>query len=144
MLPTAFVRVDALPLTANGKLDVAALPNPEHAAAEAYVPPRTAAEQVVAEIWGEVLGRETVGAEDNFFALGGHSLLATQVLSRVEQAFGVKLPVRALFEEPTVAALAARLDASGEGTLAEAMAELEGLSEEELMALLAAEAAEGD
>jgi acyl carrier protein len=145
MVPTAFVRLDALPLTANGKLDVAALPDPEHAAAPAFVAPRTAAEQVVAEIWAEVLGRETVGAEDDFFALGGHSLLATQVLSRVEQAFGVKLPVRALFEEPTVAALAARLEASGEGALAEAMAELDALSEEELLALLAeTEAAEGD
>jgi amino acid adenylation domain-containing protein len=144
MVPTAFIRLDALPLTANGKLDVAALPDPERAAAEVYVAPRTAAEQVVAEIWAEVLGRERVGAEDDFFALGGHSLLATQVLSRVEQAFGVKLPVRALFEEPTVAALAARLEASGQGTLAAAMAELDGLSEEELMALLAeTEGAEG-
>ncbi|MFL5383052.1 MAG: amino acid adenylation domain-containing protein [Longimicrobiaceae bacterium] len=145
MVPGAFVRLDALPLTANGKLDVAALPDPNHAEPEAWVAPRTAAEQVVAEIWAEVLGRERVGAEDNFFALGGHSLLATQVLSRVEQAFGVKLPVRALFEESTVAALAARLEASGEGALAEAMAELDNLSEEELMALLAeTEGAEGD
>jgi acyl carrier protein len=143
MVPSAFVAMGALPLTANGKLDAAALPDPEPAAAAEHVAPRTAAEQVVAEIWAEVLHVDRVGAEDDFFALGGHSLLATQVLSRVEQAFGVKLPVRALFEEPTVAALAARLESSAEGTLADALAELDALSEEELMALLEAEGAEG-
>ena len=73
MVPSAFVRLDALPLTANGKVDLRALPDPEErASAGAYVPPRTAAEQVVAEIWGEVLKTERVGVDDNFFALGGH------------------------------------------------------------------------
>ena len=112
-----------------------ALPDPEPAAEAAFVAPRTAAEQVVAEIWAEVLGMETVSVDANFFALGGHSLLATQVLSRVEQAFGAKLPVRALFEHPTVATL----EADDEGVLAEALADLEDLSEEELMSLLAEE-----
>ena len=139
MIPAAIVRLDALPLTANGKLDVRALPDPEPAAEAAFVAPRTAAEQVVAEIWAEVLGMETVSVDANFFALGGHSLLATQVLSRVEQAFGAKLPVRALFEHPTVATLAATLEADDEGVLAEALADLEDLSEEELMSLLAEE-----
>jgi amino acid adenylation domain-containing protein len=141
MVPSAFVTVDALPLTANGKLDVAALPAPPASPAAAHEPPRTAAEQVVAEIWGEVLGKGRVGVEDDFFALGGHSLLATRVLSRVEQAFGVKLPVRALFEHPTVAALAVRLESAAAGTLADALAELDALSEDELMALLEAEGA---
>jgi len=145
MAPTAFVRLDALPLTANGKLDTRALPDPDPVAAAGHVPPRTAAERVLAELWAEVLHAERVGAEDNFFALGGHSLLATQVLSRVDQAFGVKLPVRALFEHPTVAALAAAIEATGTGVLAEPMDELEGLSDEELEALLAeVEGAEGD
>ncbi|HEX8905295.1 MAG TPA: non-ribosomal peptide synthetase, partial [Longimicrobiaceae bacterium] len=145
MVPAAFVALDALPLTANGKLDARALPDPEPATGTTYVPPRTAAEQVLAEIWGEVLKTERVGVDDNFFALGGHSLLATQVLSRVEQAFEVKLPVRAIFEHPTVAALAAELEASGTGVLAEAEAELAALSDEELAALLAeVERAEGD
>jgi acyl carrier protein len=136
MLPSAFVRLDALPLTANGKLDAAALPGPEPAAATGHVPPRTAAERVLAELWAEVLHADRVGAEDNFFALGGHSLLATQVLSRVDQAFGVKLPVRALFEHPTVAALAAAIEATGTGVLADPMDDLENLSDEELEALL--------
>ena len=145
MAPAAIVRLDALPLTANGKLDVRALPDPEPVATVGYVAPRTAAEQVLAELWAEVLHTDRVGVEDNFFALGGHSLLATQVLSRVEQAFGVKLPVRALFEHPTVAALAAAIEATGTGVLAEPMDELEALSDEELAALLAeVEGAEGD
>ena len=146
MVPSASVPLQALPLTANGKLDERTLPDPGPAsAAAAYLPPRTAAEQVLAEIWGEVLKTERVGVHDNFFALGGHSLLATQVLSRVEQAFEVKLPVRAIFEHPTVAALAAELEASATGILAEAEAELASLSDEELAALLAeVEQAEGD
>jgi len=145
MVPSAFVRMDALPLTANGKLDVGALPDPEPAAAAGYVAPRTAAEQVLAELWAEVLRLERVGVDDNFFALGGHSLLATQVLSRVDQAFGVTLPVRALFEHPTVATLAAAIEATGTGVLAEPLADLEALSDDELAALLAeVEGAEGD
>jgi amino acid adenylation domain-containing protein len=137
MVPAAFVRVDALPLTANGKLDLRALPDPDLAAAAAYVAPRTAAEQVLAEIWGEVLKTERVGVHDNFFALGGHSLLATQVLSRVEQAFEVKLPVRSIFEHPTVAELAAELEPRAADALAQAEAELGELSDDELAALLA-------
>ncbi|HYH80302.1 MAG TPA: amino acid adenylation domain-containing protein [Longimicrobium sp.] len=145
MAPSAILRLDALPMTANGKLDTRALPDPEPVAAAGYVPPRTAAEQVLAELWAEVLHAGRVGAEDNFFALGGHSLLATQVLSRVDQAFGVKLPVRALFEHPTVAALAAAIEATGTGVLAEAADGLDDLSDEELEALLAeVEGAEGD
>ncbi|HET7229444.1 MAG TPA: amino acid adenylation domain-containing protein [Longimicrobium sp.] len=145
MAPSAFVRLDALPLTANGKLDVNALPDPEPTAAVGYVAPRTAAEQVLAELWAEVLRVERVGVEDNFFEIGGHSLLATQVLSRVDQAFGVKLPVRAVFEYSTVAALAAAIEATGTGVLAEPLDGLDDLSDEELAALLAeVEGAEGD
>ncbi|HYH81776.1 MAG TPA: amino acid adenylation domain-containing protein, partial [Longimicrobium sp.] len=112
MVPGAFVALDALPLTPNGKVDRRALPAPEGPEAEqVYVAPRTAAEEVLVEIWGEVLGVERVGVEDNFFGLGGHSLVATRMVSRVRQAFGVEVPLRAVFEAQTVRALAGRVEA---------------------------------
>ncbi|HEV2147714.1 MAG TPA: non-ribosomal peptide synthase/polyketide synthase [Longimicrobiaceae bacterium] len=119
MVPGAFVVLERLPLTPSGKVARRALPAPERSSAEDFVAPRTPAEEILAGIWGEVLRVERVGAEDDFFALGGHSLLATRVVSRVRQAFGVELPLRAIFEAPTVAGLAVRiglLQAGGKGT----------------------------
>jgi amino acid adenylation domain-containing protein len=108
MVPTTFVLLESLPLTPNGKVDRRALPVPDAGRpqdAGIYVAPRTPVEEVLAGTMGEVLGLERVGVHDSFFALGGHSLLATQVISRVRGAFQCELPVRALFETPTVEGL---------------------------------------
>ena len=105
MLPHAYVVLDALPLTSNGKLDRRALPAPDWSAQTAtdYVAPRNATEQALAQLWQEVLGVERIGVFDSFFDLGGHSLLATRLITRIEQHFGVQLPLRNLFENPTIA-----------------------------------------
>jgi amino acid adenylation domain-containing protein len=110
MIPSAFVVLNALPLTAQGKVDRRALPAPETGHEEHAAAPRTPTEEVLAGIWEEVLGRERIGVDADFFDLGGHSLLAIQVVSRVRRSFGVELPLRALFEDPTVAMLAGRIE----------------------------------
>nr|WP_246763569.1 non-ribosomal peptide synthetase [Rhizobium sp. 007] len=108
MVPSAFVRLDALPLTVNGKLDRKALPAPEDDAyaRRAYEAPRGEIETALAEIWAELLGVERVGRHDNFFELGGHSLLAVQLSSRMSQAVGVALPLTRLFATPVLAEVA--------------------------------------
>ena len=109
MVPAAFVHLDALPLTTNGKIDRAALADPDWQRPELLgerVAPRTPVEEIIAEIWQELLGVEAIGIHDSFFDLGGHSLKAGQLVLRVRDQLGVELPVRTVFEAPTVAEMA--------------------------------------
>src|SRR5437588_3804567 len=113
MVPAAYVRLERLPLTVNGKVDRRALPEPEERPElGAYEAPRNEVEEVLAEIWGEVLRVERVGVHDNFFELGGDSISSMRVISRVRQAFEVDVPIRVLFTAPTVAGLAEQVEAS--------------------------------
>jgi acyl carrier protein len=144
MVPAAFAVVDAFPLTPNGKVDRAALPEPDavrHTGDGAT--PETETEREMAAIWAAVLQQEEVFADDNFFDLGGHSLLATQLVMRVREAFSVELPLARIFEAPTVAALSAVVDAAKDAVLAALIDELDGLSDDEVRALLEAESFAG-
>jgi acyl carrier protein len=140
MIPSAFVMLDEMPLTPNGKVDRAALPAPDWSkpsAGAGFVAPRTPAEEEMASIWAEVLRVERVGIHDDFFELGGHSLLATRVVSCVRERFQVELPLRALFEEPTVAGLALsatqlQVELEDDEELARMIAEVKQLSGDSL------------
>jgi amino acid adenylation domain-containing protein len=113
MVPSAWVRLESLPLTPSGKVDCRSLPAPEvEGEDDLSRAPRDPAEELLAAIWSEVLGSRRVGIHDDFFELGGHSLLATQVMSRVREAFNVEVPLRRLFEGPTVAELAHAIEAA--------------------------------
>ena len=145
MLPSAFVTLKEIPLTPNGKVDRRALPLPEQVEVETaagFIAPRTEMEELVAGIWRETLGISQVGVESNFFDLGGHSLLATRVMNRIRERCGAELPLRVLFELPTVAALAAKLDAARPkdtelGRILNILVNMENISEEEVTTLLA-------
>ncbi len=144
MIPSAFVVLEAMPLTPNGKIDRKALPIPDHARPaieEAFTAPRTPIEEMIAAIWSQTLKLEKIGIHDNFFILGGHSLLATQVVHRVRDTFNVALPLRLFFETPTVADLAAyvahtQVREADDATLSAALAELSQLSPQEMESLL--------
>jgi amino acid adenylation domain-containing protein len=112
MLPKAYTILESIPLTPNGKIDRRALPMPDSVTFDNlnYVAPQTQVEKLLVEIWAKLLGKEQVGIRDNFFELGGHSLLATQLVSRIRDAFKIDLPVRNLFEAPTVEQFARYID----------------------------------
>jgi amino acid adenylation domain-containing protein len=150
MVPSAFVFLDTLPLTLNGKVDRRVLPAPDRSRLEIEEPlvaPRTPIEQVLTEIWARVLNVEQVGIYDNFFELGGHSLLATQVVSRTRDAFDVNVPLSTLFQFPTVADMAVSIlriqaEQAGSEVLAQVLAEVEQLPEDEIRTMLFAEGEE--
>jgi acyl carrier protein len=133
MVPTTFVRLAALPLTANGKVDRAALPDPDAPGPDLdarVVAPRTAVEEGLTDIVAALLGLEQVGIDDNFFLLGGHSLTAAQFIARVQNDFGVDLTLRTVFEAPTLAALSGEIERL-------ILADLEAMPEEDALRLLA-------
>jgi amino acid adenylation domain-containing protein len=141
MVPATFTLLDALPRTGTGKLDRRALPDPAPPSAaedDGYEPPATDDERAIAAAWAEVLGVERIGATDGFFNLGGHSLRAVRIIARIDEMLGVRLPVSALFESPTVRGLAERVARARDSdpSLADRLAWLEGLSDEEALALL--------
>jgi acyl carrier protein len=109
MVPSSIVMLEQMPLSANGKIDRNALPDPAQTVAsaeEAFVAPRNATEEAIAIIWADVLKKDRVGITENFITLGGHSLLAIRVLGKLSRKFGVRLPLRSLFDAPTISELA--------------------------------------
>jgi SAM-dependent methyltransferase/acyl carrier protein len=119
MMPSAFVALDSMPLMPNGKIDRRALPTPEPSSLNkeaSFVPGRTPTEEALAKVWAETLGMERVSIHDNFFELGGHSLMVAQMVSRLRDLFSMELPVRTVFERPTVAELAEHIETIHWGT----------------------------
>jgi acyl carrier protein len=148
MVPFSFIMLDQLPLTPNGKIDRRALPAPDNARPELdgiFVAPRTPTEERLGVIWEGVLGIKGIGVYDNFFEMGGHSLMATQLISRIREAFSVELPVKVFFTgDPTIARLADEIEEiqlreSSDDEITAMLKNLEGLSDEEVTALLASE-----
>jgi acyl carrier protein len=144
MVPSAFVMLDTIPLTPNGKLDRKALPEPDKLRPQLdtwYAAPTNPTEEQLAEIWSQVLSLDRVGVHDNFFDLGGHSLAATRVVSRVIKQFQLEVPLQSLFQSPTVAEMAAVI-AEHQGKkldkkeLNRILTEMESLSEAEASRLV--------
>jgi amino acid adenylation domain-containing protein len=139
MVPSAVVLLDAMPLTANGKIDASKLPAPDAGTpADAYAAPRNQTEAQLCKIWMEVLKKERIGVTDNFLDLGGHSLLAIRMLGKISKTFGVRLPLRTLFDAPTVTELGEIVE------LEVKLKALESMSEEDAARLLAGNGAAQD
>ncbi|MCN9245035.1 phosphopantetheine-binding protein, partial [Streptomyces sp. RY43-2] len=135
MVPSAFVVLDALPLTPTGKIDREALPAPDRYEAAAYVAPRTPDEELVCQVYAEVLDIITVGIDDTFFALGGQSLLATRAIARLRNATELDVSLETLFRNPAPRALAAELQARREAAeleLSEALSAVEDMTDAEI------------
>lgn len=149
MVPAAFVALEAFPLTPNGKVDRNALPAPDATAGERadHIAPRTPEEEALVALWGDLLNLPRIDVRDNFFDLGGHSLLATQMLARIEYDFGVELPLRVLFESPTLEQMAARVAAACAAADQLAMASMlqnfENMSDDEILQQLSADSKAG-
>jgi acyl carrier protein len=147
MIPSGFVFLDVLPLSANGKVDRRALPDPGNSRPNLdtpYAAPRTPIQKELAQIWDDVLSLDQVGIHDNFFDLGGHSLAASRVISRVIQTFQLDIPLRSLFDSPTVAEMARVITMNqarkaSQEELERMLREVEAVSEEEAKTLLAKE-----
>jgi hypothetical protein len=147
MIPSGFEIQDVMPLTPNGKVDRAALPDPKHTRPELeepWVGARTPTEERLVQIWEEILNVRPVGIHDNFFDLGGHSLAAARVVSRVIRRLQLEMPLKALFDSPTVAEMALviarhHVNHVGAKDLAHWLSELDSLSDEEAATLLAAQ-----
>jgi acyl-CoA synthetase (AMP-forming)/AMP-acid ligase II/acyl carrier protein len=135
MVPSLWTMLDQLPVTSSGKLDRKALPAPTQPTVDIGVPPRNPTEQVITEIWQQVLDRNEIGVQDDFFALGGHSLLATRVLAQLRATFAIDLPLRRLFEATTVAELAGVITTAVEEDIAQ-------LSDAQVAELLSREGAD--
>ena len=135
-MPSHFIVLDKLPLTPNGKVDRRALPAPDNTSqSETFIAPRTPEEETIAEIWADVLDIKPVGVETNFFDLGGHSLLATRVVTRIREAFCLNMPLRVLFDSPTIAGVAAHV-ANARAQAEEMVDKLAQLSEDETRSML--------
>jgi len=149
MIPSVFLMLDTLPRTPTGKVDRRALPAPDNSRPElhtSFVAPRTPVEKELAKIWANVLSLDQVGIHDNFFDLGGHSLAATRVVSQVIKTFRLEIPLRSLFESPTVEQMATVITESqakilGEQGLQRILSELDSLSDEDAKKLLAGQGA---
>jgi acyl carrier protein len=144
MIPSGLMQLDELPLLPNGKIDRRALPEPDQNRPdliETYQAPRMPLEEALAKIWAELLKVDKVGIADNFFDLGGHSLLATQIVSRIRSVLSIELPLRVVFESPTIEQTAAFIAENcgkrvGEKELRRMIGELDALSDEETQRLL--------
>ena len=149
MVPAAFVALEAFPLTPNGKVDRNALPAPDAAGGERadHIAPRTPEEEALATLWSDLLNLQRVDVRGNFFDLGGHSLLATQMLARIEYDFGVELPLRVLFESPTLEQMAARVatacEAADQLAMASMLQNFENMSDDEILQQLSSDSKAG-